>query len=83
MQTDNYYVRYHEITDTQTKPIRTSKERQDDGYSRMDAINQIVQLVRDTIQDTPSAEIIVNVSADKGLVIGFGETDQITSLDDK
>lgn len=82
MRTDNYYVRHHGITNTQTKPVRIEEDSQDDGYSRMDAVNRIVQIVQDTIRDSTSAEIIVNVSANKSIFIGFGKTDELTPLDE-
>ncbi len=73
MLTKTYYVIHHGVTKPQTGGKRTEEDKYDDGFSRDDAIELVVQHLKDAIKDTPWAEIVVCVSGDQGQVIKFGE----------
>lgn len=79
MPENNYYVTHHNITDVEIKGRRTEADRYDDEYSRSDAEERIVELVREAVAGRLFAEIVISVSGNQGHVIRFGQVGDETT----
>ena len=75
MSDNNYYVAHHEIANVHTTGQKTKDDKFDDGYSRNDAEDYVVELIREAISGSAFAEIVVSVSGKQGRVIRFGQGD--------
>ncbi len=80
---DDYYVAHHGITNVHTTGQKIEDDKFDDGYSRNDAEDCVVELIREAISGSPFAEIVIGVSGKQGRVIKFGQggNDIVSSVD--
>lgn len=73
MSANNYYVSHHGMIDVQTKGKITEDEKYDEGYSRNEVENRVIELLREAMSGSSFAEIVISVSGNLSRVIKFGQ----------